>query len=55
MKKFAKELAWKVPITVAWFQCTPWFNNVSLGFWERTVICGLFVLSLDLIRFGLKQ
>ena len=38
MKKFAKELAWKVPTAAAWFQCTPWFNNASLGFWERTAI-----------------
>lgn len=54
MKKFIKELAWKVPIAVAWFQCTP-YNNNEFGFWERTAICGLFILSLDLIRWGLLK
>ena len=55
MKYFFKELAWKVPTCVAWFQCTPWFQDESLSFWGRTTICGLFIIGLDLIRWGLKK
>jgi hypothetical protein len=55
MKKFIKELAWKVPICMAWFQCTPFVYDESLNFWGRCTICGLFILGLDIVRWGLKK
>lgn len=55
MKVYIKELAWKVPVCVAWIQCTPWINDGSLTYWDQLIICFSFILSLDLIRWGLRK
>ena len=55
MKKFFKELAWKVTLCVMWIQCTPWFERDDIPIQGTITICGLFIIGLDLIRWGLKN
>ena len=55
MRVLIKEFAWKVPLCVIWASDSSWINDESLTFWQGTVICFLFILSLDLIRWGLKK
>lgn len=52
--KELKELAWKVPLFVLWFQCT-WFVDYDISFWGKCVIAFVFFIMLDLIRWGLKK
>ena len=52
--KELKKLAWKVPLLVLWSQCT-WFAKCDKPFWVDCGIALLFLLMLDLIRWGLKE
>lgn len=55
MKRFIKELAWKAPLSFMWMSCTPWICDTTLTYWDKITICIGFVISLDLIRWGLKK
>ncbi len=55
MKKFVKEVTWKVAIGMAWFVCTPWFNNPNVGLLEIILIMWGFLVLIDLAKWGLKK
>lgn len=55
MKRFIKDLAWKAPLLILWWPCTPWMCDTNLTDWDKITICIGFILSLDLIRWGLKK
>lgn len=57
MKRFIKDLAWKVPIAIMWGIAADFpFSKFSIwGEWGEMLAWLFFYWGLDAIRWGLKE
>ena len=54
MKQFWKDAAVRVPLWVGWTTCTN-LPLEKMPIWELVVVCVVFMVGIDLVRWGLKK